>query len=513
MPMRRGLSIAFIAVLLSARAVAGGSGLSPEQAAQHMGERATVCGRVASTRYASSAEGQPTFINLGKAYPDEVFTIVIWGDDRARFSVPPETWHGSLCVTGKIASYQGEPQIEVSDPAQVQRSQGTRARAVGKRPTIHSSNDRLSLPRLTWSDLCRKESAYETRTRHRPRAISGAGAIPATGCSEHPTVTTLAASAALIPVQSSHPRTYRLVQYPNASRSGFYAQTEAARHSIDMEMYELTDAREEARLIAAARRGVRVRVLLDRAWHGQEVNTNAYDALSSHGVAVKWAPASAIYHIKTTTFDHTTSDISTANLTRRYYATDRDATIIDRNPSQVAAIEQTFDHDWNSPNREGTAIQASGLVWSPGAQPSMVEQIKAARRSVYFMSEELSDSAVYDALASDARRGIRCAAVMNASPTWHTAFRTLTQAGCHVRVYPRTRTGLYIHEKFVLDDAGTPAASVMIGSQNASGYSLNRNRELSVILTQANAPVILHAVGTTFLRDYRNAVDWHNRPS
>lgn len=117
--MRRGLSIAFIAVLFSAPAMAASSGLSPVQAAHHIGKHSTVCGRVASTRYASSAEGQPTFINLGKAYPDEVFTIVIWGDDRARFSVPPETWHGRLCVTGKITSYQGEPQIEVSDPAQI----------------------------------------------------------------------------------------------------------------------------------------------------------------------------------------------------------------------------------------------------------------------------------------------------------------------------------------------------------------------------------------------------------
>ncbi len=32
------------------------------------------------------AKGQPTFINLDGSYPNQVFTIVIWGENSHKFS-------------------------------------------------------------------------------------------------------------------------------------------------------------------------------------------------------------------------------------------------------------------------------------------------------------------------------------------------------------------------------------------------------------------------------------------
>jgi hypothetical protein len=43
--------------------------LTAAEAKDHIGERATVCGRVASTRYAVTSRGKPTFLNLDKPYP------------------------------------------------------------------------------------------------------------------------------------------------------------------------------------------------------------------------------------------------------------------------------------------------------------------------------------------------------------------------------------------------------------------------------------------------------------
>jgi hypothetical protein len=54
------------------------------QARMHDGESATVCGVVASERTAVESKGKPTFINLDSAYPDAVFTVVIWGEDRQK---------------------------------------------------------------------------------------------------------------------------------------------------------------------------------------------------------------------------------------------------------------------------------------------------------------------------------------------------------------------------------------------------------------------------------------------
>lgn len=39
------------------------------EAKEHVGEEATVCGRVVSTRYAATSRGSPTFLNFERPYP------------------------------------------------------------------------------------------------------------------------------------------------------------------------------------------------------------------------------------------------------------------------------------------------------------------------------------------------------------------------------------------------------------------------------------------------------------
>lgn len=314
----------------------------------------------------------------------------------------------------------------------------------------------------------------------------------------------------------------RLVQYPGAGFGGLYGQIAAARRTIDMEMYELADTTAEHDLAAAARRGVRVRVLLDKDFNGGEVNTAAYAYLRAHRVAVRWAPAGYIFHIKATTFDGVTSDISSANLTSRYYATSRDAEIVDTDSAQVHAIEATFAHDWTA-GPSGTpatqTVQAPGLVWSPNtgsgtAETALARQIRVARASVDFESEELADPAIIAALAADARRGVDCRIVMTRSSDWADAFGTVSRAGCRVRVFPDSATALYIHEKLILDDAGSAHASMLLGSQNASVTSLTRNRELGIVLHPSHGGgAAISAAATAFASDFTHAAAWATPPT
>src|SRR5712692_3920702 len=95
--------------------------LSATEAKDHIGETATVCGSVVSTRYAASTKGQPTFLNLDKPYPSQIFTVVIWGSDRSKFGAPESDYKGKrICVTGKITEYRNAPQIIAERPQQIQ---------------------------------------------------------------------------------------------------------------------------------------------------------------------------------------------------------------------------------------------------------------------------------------------------------------------------------------------------------------------------------------------------------
>lgn len=92
--------------------------LTAADARLHIGQQATVCGTVASVHFASRSKGEPTFVNLDKPYPNQIFTILIWGSDRPRFGNPEQSYSGKrLCVTGLITVYRDVPEVVAHDPA------------------------------------------------------------------------------------------------------------------------------------------------------------------------------------------------------------------------------------------------------------------------------------------------------------------------------------------------------------------------------------------------------------
>jgi hypothetical protein len=95
--------------------------LTAAGAKDHIGEKATVCGKVASTRYAATTRGKPTFLNLDKPYPSQVFTVLIWGENRTKFGAPEDQYRGKqICVTGTITEYRKAPEIVLSDPDSIE---------------------------------------------------------------------------------------------------------------------------------------------------------------------------------------------------------------------------------------------------------------------------------------------------------------------------------------------------------------------------------------------------------
>src|SRR5580700_10231852 len=92
-------------------------------AKDHVGKNRTVCGKVASTHFASKSKGEPTFLNLDEPYPKEAFTILIGGSDRAKLGAPETKYKdAAVCVTGKITSFRGKPEIIATEPSQISAS-------------------------------------------------------------------------------------------------------------------------------------------------------------------------------------------------------------------------------------------------------------------------------------------------------------------------------------------------------------------------------------------------------
>ncbi len=286
-----------------------------------------------------------------------------------------------------------------------------------------------------------------------------------------------------------------LITEPRDGIAPVLSAVETARHEVDMVMYEDSDQQLDAALADDEHRGVAVRVLLGGGYYGEGSSQNqaAYNYLSQD-VPVRWTPSYfALTHQKTVIVDGR-AYILTFNLTPQYYASSRDFGVVDTISADDAAIERTFGADWNA--QQITAPDGADLVWSPGSEETQVKLIESATGWLDVYNEEMDSPAIESALEADAHRGVNVRVTMTADPSWGSAFAELTAAGVHVHTYA-ANAALYIHAKMIL----TPARA-FLGSQNFSDASMNKNRELGLIVSDAT---IRASLSRTFNSDYTHA--------
>lgn len=110
-PLKRAFLLAFLLTPVLSRA----QNIPASEAAKHLGEQGTVCGKIAEVHATTGSRGAPTFVDFGKPYPNQAFTALIWQSDKAKVGDVPSD--GELCVKGTIADYRGRPEIVLHDKA------------------------------------------------------------------------------------------------------------------------------------------------------------------------------------------------------------------------------------------------------------------------------------------------------------------------------------------------------------------------------------------------------------
>jgi len=298
-------------------------------------------------------------------------------------------------------------------------------------------------------------------------------------------------------------RSGSLITEPGAGFGPVYRLIRHARHSIDVTIYEFADPKAEHGLAAAARRGVRVRVILDQ--REKSTNTGAYQYLRAHGVKVVWSSPRYTYtHQKTLIIDRSKAVIMTANLTARYYSTTRDFLVVDSRRADIAAIVKVFNADYA--HRPVHPRGGRDLVWSPtDSQERLLALINGATRSLRVYSEEMGDTTMEDALIAAAKRGVSVRICgENQDGEFDSDFARLARAGVRISYY-HSSSGFYIHGKVIEADYGTRHAKAFVGSENFSNTSLNQNRELGLITANH---AVLSSIAHTFATDSRNGKHW-----
>jgi len=306
--------------------------------------------------------------------------------------------------------------------------------------------------------------------------------------------------------------TYALIQEPQAGYQPIYDFISSAKKTVDMTMYELSDPKAQAALVADAKRGVAVRVLFDSdtaPGGGKAVNQAAYNDLKANGVNVKWAWSGVLWHQKSIVRDGNSVDVMTCNLYASYYPVLRDFAVITNNPGTASGVEATFNTDFNktgTPPTKGVVPKGSELIWSPGAQTGLVNLIKSARpgTTLYAEDEQLGSTPIEQALVAAAKRGVTVDLTMTYSSSYVSAFNTLVAGGVHLSLY-QPDAPLYIHAKAISVNNNT----VYEGSSNFTTAMTNDDRNVGIITTK---PTVVRGITSTMASDFAGATPYSPSP-
>lgn len=296
----------------------------------------------------------------------------------------------------------------------------------------------------------------------------------------------------------------RIHPMPDSSSYPIVAAINAATTSVDLEVYMLTDPSVTDALKLAAKRGVRVRVMLEPQTIGE---TKPYEAkaaeLRAAGVEVKETPPdfntnSNVDHAKFMIIDGRDMLFGTGNLVKSGLGesmkdewNNRDFWVQNTYQEAVKEAQLLFERDWN---RQSTSdIEFKHLVVTPdNANSRIVNLIDSAKDRLYVFNQSITDSNIIDKLIAAKARGVDVRVLLGKpedSDPNRPAFDRLAAAGIKVNYYTKN----YLHAKGIVSDG-----QAFLGSQNFTGGGLIRNREVGQIFNQTD---IVNQLAEIFLAD------------
>lgn len=278
--------------------------------------------------------------------------------------------------------------------------------------------------------------------------------------------------------------------YPGPGPSRPIQYLERAHRQIDLNAYELTSPALMRSLVSAQRRGVQVRILLERApYRGAWIARREASWCHHYHMDCRWASSRF-------RFDHAKyfiagrwSWIGTMNYTYDGLNKNREAAYVTRSPAVRGALLTVFNADWR--RRLAGIGPRRVLVLSPRSRTAIISLVDRARGSVEIETEEMGYVSRLTLRLRSLGRRLRLVVPRSLSYHDRTVACALAASGARVRQLAHP----YPHIKLIV--AGRDG---FIGSQNFSYTSLMDNREVGIILHRASTVRRLRAV---FRQDFQ----------
>ena len=286
-----------------------------------------------------------------------------------------------------------------------------------------------------------------------------------------------------------------LVVMPDDSSQPILDAINHATQSLRIKMFTFSDPHLLHAVIAAHRRGVKVRIMLNPARRsGEAENEASRKMLTDAGVEVIDSnPAFDLTHEKSMVVDDQTAFVMSLNWETKNFTETRDYAVVTKHGHEVGEIIECFDADWD--RKSFSPGEHSHLIWCIGNGRQRIGQfIDEAKHSLWVENERYQDPVIIERLVRANHRGVKVHVL--ARPPHKLKKEKLVEGVGGLRILDdvgikvHRLKGLKLHAKLLFGDG----VRAIIGSINLAPGSFDSRRELAIEVHDGDIVDRLHNV-------------------
>jgi cardiolipin synthase A/B len=274
---------------------------------------------------------------------------------------------------------------------------------------------------------------------------------------------------------------HTLIVLPDDTAKPITDAITGAVHKLNVRMFLFTDPTLLNVVIAAKKRGVHVRVMLNPARRsGEDENEQSRKTLEAAGIEVRdSSPKFALTHQKSMVIDEATGFVESLNWETRDLTETRDYAVATTHKIEVDEMVKCFEADWHQKNFEPDP--KSPLIWCPdNGRERIAAFIDSAKKSLWLQNERYQDTVIIERLVQAANRGVKVHIM--ARPPHKLKKEKLVEAVGGLRIMHDVGAKVHklkhlkLHGKMLLADE----ERAVVGSINLAPGSFDSRRELAV---------------------------------
>jgi phosphatidylserine/phosphatidylglycerophosphate/cardiolipin synthase-like enzyme len=296
---------------------------------------------------------------------------------------------------------------------------------------------------------------------------------------------------------------HTLIVLPDDSAQPIVDALNGAKASLRIRMSLASDPTLHDAVLAARRRGVVVRVMLNPAKRKEEAASAATRlALEAVGVEVIEAnPKFAVTRQRSLIVDEALGIIEAIDWEATTLPKTRDYALATRHRHEVEEMLAGFDAEWHK--KPFAPSSSSPLVWCPdNGRVRIAQFIETAKHTLFVQNERYPDSVIIERLVRAARRGV-AVHVLARAPGKGTLAEIVEGVGglrilADVGIKVHTMKGLKLRGKMLLADD----RRAIVGSINLVPGTFDARRELAI---ETDEPPVVKRLAHTAKHDWAHS--------